>query len=152
MLLLGHVGCTLAGVRAARSDADPRAAALLALLPDLVDKPVRELLPGLVNHSTRSFGHSLVGAALVLAALLALRRRLRAPVALWGCFAGHLLLDRVWLNGGAATLLWPLLGPFPRPVRDLELELPLLRYNLAGEALGLALLLAVAWRRRRVRP
>lgn len=144
MFVLGHVGVTVAGARLAGGKADLRLAALLSLLPDIIDKPLRELMPVLVSRNTRSFGHSFLGAAAVLLVLLALRRRRGDAALLWACFAGHLVLDLMWLGEGPATLLWPLLGPFPPPSRELELMRPVWMYNVAGEALGLGLLLAAA--------
>jgi hypothetical protein len=148
MLFFGHVGCTVAGVRAVDPEADLRAPILLSILPDLVDKPVAFLLPHLVHGNTRNFGHTVLGALAVLAVLLACRRRLGNPLLLWACYAGHFILDRMWLVSGPAILLWPLRGGFPPRLWDTPGTPHLLLYNAAGEAIGLAVLLRLARRRR----
>jgi len=146
MYLLGHLGLTAAGLRLSGRDLPLRWAFLMALLPDLIDKPVRALWPELVNHNTRGLAHSLGGALVVLAVLIAAARR---PLLLWACYLGHFVLDRMWLHDGPRILLWPLLGPFPPPVGEVEVMRRFWRYNLAGEAAGLSLLLFLWWRSRR---
>lgn len=148
MYILGHVGVTVAAVRAVDRRADLRLPILFSLLPDLLDKPTAVLLPALVNGNTRNFSHTLLGASAVLAVLLARRRRLGRPLLLWSCYAGHLLLDRMWLGRDPAIVLWPLLGAFPQCPAAGHRTPHLLMYNLAGEALGLAIVLGLAWRRR----
>ena len=148
MYFFGHVGSTVAAVRAVDRETDLRLPILLSILPDLIDKPTEILLPGLVNGNTRNFGHTLLGAAAALAILLALRRRLGNPLLLWACYAGHFLLDRMWLNDGPTIFFWPLLGAFPRWLPDSPGTPYLMAYNIAGEALGLVLVLALARRHR----
>lgn len=145
MFVFGHAGLTVAAVRAVDRDIDLRWAVLLAWAPDLIDKPVRVLLPALVSHNTRSFGHSLLVSLVVLAALLAWRRRPKEALILWGCFAGHFLLDSMWLHPSPAVLLWPLLGDFPAPVRGPMISW-LTVWNAAGELAGLAVLHRLAKR------
>lgn len=151
MYLLGHATFTAAAARAVEPRVDLRWAALMSLLPDAIDKPLRLLAPSLVNENTRGFAHSLLGAAAALAVLLALRGRLRHPVLLWGCWLGHLLLDRLWLGDGPAIALWPFLGPFPPPVREPGRSWPIFVYNAVAELAALALLLYMT-RRRGLRP
>lgn len=146
MLFFGHVGLTVGAAQAADRDLDLRAAAALAVAPDLLDKPLRWVAPALVRHNSRSFGHTLLASLLVLGALWAARRGVKRPGLLWACFAGHGVLDRLWLYDNPAVFLWPLLGAFPPPQTDLSIDRLLTRYNLAGEAAGLAVLLALAWR------
>ena len=148
MYILGHAGFTAAAARAVDREADLRLVVLLSLLPDILDKPTAVLLPALVNGNTRSFGHTLLGASAVLALLLAGHRRLGNPLLLWACYAGHLLLDRMWLGGDLTILCWPLLGAFPPWSPDGPGTPFLMPYNLAGEALGLGLMLRLArnWR------
>jgi membrane-bound metal-dependent hydrolase YbcI (DUF457 family) len=148
MFLFGHVGCSVAAVRAVDREVDLRAPALFSILPDLIDKPLALLFPHLVNENTRNFAHSLAGALAVLALLLAARRRVTRPWLLWACYAGHLLLDRMWLTSGPAILFWPFLGPFPARFPDSPRTPYLLLYNAAGEVFGLAVILALAWRYR----
>ncbi len=148
MLIFGHVGLTTAAAQAVRPGEDLRAPALMSLLPDLIDKPVRVLWPALVNDSTRGFAHSLAGAAVVLIALVAARGRRPRTALLWACYAGHLVLDRMWLAQDRIVLLWPLLGPFPRPGPGSVLLAHLNYYDVGGEFVGLLLLLELARRHR----
>lgn len=147
MYFLGHIGPTVAVARAVDRSVDARWAALLAVSPDIIDKPVAWLTPVLVDENTRGFGHSFVGALCVLAALLALRRWLKPTWLLWGCYLGHLVLDRMWLNNNPIVLCWPLLGPFPPPVHG-PANAPLLLWNIWGEAVGFVLLAGLAVRHR----
>jgi len=148
MLFFGHVGLTVAGVRAVEPEADLRAPVFFALLPDLLDKPAAFLMPHLVHGNTRNFGHSLAGAALVFAVLYVARRRFCQPLLLWACYLGHFLLDRMWLEPGPTILLWPSLGAFPSHLPDGPKTPHLFLYNAAGELLGLAILLQLARRHR----
>lgn len=147
MYILGHVAPTILIAHAADSEIDLRWPALFAIAPDLIDKPIGLLLPAVVNDNSRGFGHSLLGAFVVLAALLALRRRLGPPLILWASYVGHLVLDRLWLDANPAVLFWPLLGPFPRPMHGWE-NLPNLRWNVAGELIGLLIVFVLARRHR----
>lgn len=151
MFVLGHVGLTVTAVRAADRAVDLRAAALLSILPDLIDKPIYFLVPSLVSHNTRNLGHTLL-AALAVLAVLAVTRRRRGDGRLLGlCYAGHMLLDLSWTSNYPVILLWPFLGPIP--ARIPESYLPVFtRYNIAGEAIGFVLLLALVWRHRLFEP
>ena len=139
MYILGHVGLTLAAARALDRDADLRWAAFLAVAPDLLDKPVARLAPSLVNHSTRAFGHTLLASAAVFLALLLWKRRPKPALLLWGCYAGHFVLDAMWTGHNPPILLWPLLGGFPPPTRG-QFFSGVMLWNVLGEAAGLALL------------
>jgi len=146
MFPLGHVGPAI--TVAERGEADPRWAALFALGPDLIDKPLSVLLPSLVSGNTRNFGHTALAAAAVLAALLAARGRLRGALLLGGCWAAHLLLDRMWLDPNPAIFLWPLRGPFPRPVSDGFTDTHFTPWYLVGEFVGLILVVVFVRRHR----
>lgn len=135
MFVFGHAGLTLAAARAVDREVDPRWAVLLALAPDLIDKPVRLLFPAIVNHNTRGFGHSALVSLAILAALLIWKRRPKTALVLWGCYAGHFLLDSMWLHPSPAVLFWPLLGDFPRPIRGPMLSW-LTLWNVLGEIAG----------------
>jgi len=148
MLFFGHVGLTVAGVRAVEPEADLRAPVFFAILPDLLDKPAAFLLPHIVHGNTRNFGHSLAGAALVFAVVYLVRRRFCFPLLVWACYAGHFLLDRMWLEPGPTILLWPYLGAFPTHLPDGPKTPHLFLYNTIGEVLGLAILLRLARRHR----
>lgn len=139
MFVLGHAGLTLAAARSVDRGIDPRWAVLLALGPDLLDKPIRLLLPIFSNHNTRSLGHSLALSLAVFAGLLIWKRRPKAALALWACYAGHFLLDSMWLHPSPIVLLWPLLGDFPRPIRGPILSW-LTAWNVLGELAGAVVL------------
>ncbi|MFI5360974.1 MAG: metal-dependent hydrolase [Elusimicrobiota bacterium] len=147
MYLFGHVGLTVAAVRAVDRETDLRLPILLSMLPDIIDKPVAVLMPAVVHWNSRNFGHTLLGAAAVLAILLA-NRRLANPLLLWSCYAGHLVLDRIWLNDGPAIFFWPFLGAFPRWSFDSPPTPYLFTYNIVGETIGLGILLSLARRHR----
>lgn len=148
MYILGHSAITASAANAADRDMDLRAAAALSLAPDLIDKPVHLLFPALVNGSGRSFAHSALGALgalAVLALLLARRPSLRRPLLLWACYLGHFLLDRMWEHDNPKIVLWPLLGPFPTQLPGVGPgDGAVLGYNLAGELIGLALILRLS--------
>lgn len=148
MYIFGHIGLTVAAVRAVDRETDLRLPILLSILPDLIDKPTAVLLPALVNGSTRNFGHTLLGASAVLAVLFARRRRLGHPLLLWACYAGHFLLDRMWLNDEPAIVFWPLLGAFPHWTPTSPRTPHLMMYYIIGEALGLGIILTLARRYR----
>lgn len=139
MFVFGHAGLTLAAARAVDREIDPRWAVLLALGPDLVDKPIRLLLPAFSNHNTRSLGHSLALSLAVFAGLLIWKRRPKVALVLWACYAGHFLLDSMWLYPSPIVLLWPMLGDFPRPIRGPMLSW-LTLWNVLGEFAGLVFL------------
>lgn len=147
MYIFGHLGITTGAALAYDRKADVRLAMLLAILPDLLDKPAA-LLPVTLGN-TRSFAHGVLGAGAVLGALLVLKRRRPAEaIALWACYAGHLALDRMWLGRDARILLWPFLGGFPPRDREGPGTPYLLAWNVAGEVIGFAILYALARRRR----
>lgn len=111
-MILWHAGATIALARYTFRDErmDLRFLVFGALLPDLVDTPI-----GLVFYEAlggvRLFAHSLLGAGLVMLAVVASTRRGRPrkrwmPVAIGVLI--HLLLDAMWAS--AETLWWPFLG------------------------------------------
>lgn len=148
MYIFGHTGITAGAVRAVDRDADLRLPIALSILPDLIDKPIALLCPALVNGNTRNFAHTLLGTIVVLAVLLARPRRPGKTLLLWACYAGHLVLDRMWLTDGPIILFWPFLGSFPRRTRWTPKTPHLLAYDLAGEAAGLLILVGLARRHR----
>lgn len=145
MYVFGHAGLTLAAARAVDREADPRWAVLLSLAPDLIDKPGSLLWPALVQHNTRGFGHTLLFSLIVLAGLLAWKRRPKPALVLWGCYAGHFIFDALWLGANPAVLFWPLLGAFPPPVHGRGLSW-LTAWYVLGELAGLAFLVKLARR------
>ena len=87
-------------------------AALGAVLPDLLDKPVGHLLLAESLNSGRIFAHGLLFLGLFLIAGIAIQRRHRS-FALLAVTAGalsHQLLDTMWMI--PVTWYFPLLGPY----------------------------------------
>ena len=126
---------------------DHRVILLGSFLPDIIDKPLGFwLLPEVVNHSTRSIGHTLVfnlGFLSIALLLLGLAHTYR-PLLLALASSGHLALDAMWQS--PSRLLWPLYGwSFPPGGTSLE---EWLKFQLSGgwldpsEALGAA---ALVW-------
>lgn len=89
---------------------DYRLAAVGALLPDFVDKPLAFLVLPFFHHNTRTIGHTAVfGLALLLGAVLLLRFSGRSGLLVLALGSlSHLPFDGMWTSPG--TLLWPLLG------------------------------------------
>ncbi len=83
-----------------------------SLFPDLLDKPLTLLMPGLFG-STRTIGHTLLLASLVVPAALILWHQDRSFVGI--AFAGtvlvHQILDMMWIQ--PVTWFFPLCGMFP---------------------------------------
>lgn len=151
MFILGHVGLTATAAHAVDRGSDLRLAALMAVLPDLIDKPAYLAFPGLFSGNTRGFGHTFVAAFAVAAVLAVLRRRRGDWALLSVCYAAHMLLDLGWTSNHPRILLWPLLGPLPPPVRESYLPV-FVFYNLAGEILGAVLILLLVRRHRLLEP
>lgn len=145
MYVFGHVGLTVAAARAVDRDTDLRWAALLALAPDLLDKPGSLLWPALVHRNTRGLGHTFLFSLIVLAAILIWKRRPKTALVLWACYTGHFLLDSMWRSDNPVILLWPLLGHFPPPARG-PLGGALGASYILGEIAGLAILVTLARR------
>ncbi len=147
MLVFAHAGLTISAARAIDRDVDPRWAAALALGPDLLDKPLSLLDPALINHNTRSFGHTVFLSLFVLTALLIWKRRPKPALVLWACYIGHFLLDSMWRDPNPAILFWPLLGDFPPFVRG-PIADSFTPWNVLGEIAGLILLVRLSRRHR----
>jgi hypothetical protein len=145
---MGHVGLTATAAKLADRDIDLRWAAFLSVLPDLIDKPIVLLAPVFVAENTRSFGHTALSALALAVVLALLRVPPRRALIYWACYAGHFLFDLMWIVDNPRTLLWPFLGPFPKPLRGGLLKRKLMFYNLAMELAGLA---AGVWLARRLK-
>jgi membrane-bound metal-dependent hydrolase YbcI (DUF457 family) len=110
-LLLGLI----LGLALARHLGDRRIigfAALGAVLPDLIDKPVGHILLAESLDSGRIFAHGLLFLVLVLAAGVVLKQR-HQSFALLAVAAGalsHQALDTMWTT--PVTWFFPLLGPY----------------------------------------
>jgi len=80
-----------------------------AFAPDVLDKVLAFwIAPDLVNHSLRNFGHSLLGAT-VLLSLIGVAARTRGAIVGAGlAVTAHFLLDKMWRL--PEILLWPAFG------------------------------------------
>lgn len=110
MLPIGHLAFTWGALhilqRAGKfPDADYRLAALAALAPDALDKPLAMFVFRRSNAALL-FGHTLLMHVLVW---LAAGRKRRQWLPYLLAFSGHLLEDGIW--GFPQTFLWPLRGP-----------------------------------------
>lgn len=159
MLLLGHLGITAGAAHAVNKkfgyDLDVRKAAVLGLAPDLIDKPLGLLYPNVFENHTRLLGHHALFCLLVLAFLLAFKRRVRHPFLYWGAYMSHIVLDRVW-SKSLPNFLWPLLEKPKSLGEDIYhrwYEALFDPYNIFGEVSGALILLYLyfEYRSRRTR-
>jgi hypothetical protein len=153
MLPLGHIAYTWAGLtwlqsKGCAADVDYRAAAVVALLPDLVDKPLSLTL--LSNSGTsQGLSHTLLAHSMLTIGV----RRLKPE---WLPYAfivnSHLVADQMWKY--PRTLLFPFSGKLdswqfmgtPRAMLSVYAEIATRPAIVAVEAVGLALLGWVAHR------
>ena len=159
MLPLGHVAYTWAALawlqtHEQATDIDYRGAAIAALLPDMIDKPLSLTLLS-ESGTSQGLSHTLVGQALLTLATARLRPEW-LPYAL--ICNSHLLADQMWRY--PRTLLFPLSGQLdswkfmgtPSAMLSAYAEIAARPGILAVEALGLALLVWVAgkgeWHRK----
>lgn len=87
-------------------------AAVGAILPDLIDKPLGHLLLQSTLDSGRIYTHTLLFLGMVALAGVLYWKVWLTPLllALAAGVASHLVLDSMWTN--PTTLFWPALGPF----------------------------------------
>ena len=131
MFLFGHLGfaasCGVAAYviedeRVKRRDGvslprfDWRYLLLGALLPDIIDKPLSEVIFSPYFHSGRIFGHTLL--LLIILVMVGIARYrskgdTRILLLALGC-AAHLIADAIWQY--PATVFWPLLGWFRQEI------------------------------------
>lgn len=109
MLLLAHLGCTVGAAAigqrfALRRPLDFRLVALMAILPDVIDRPLHIfVIAG--SESGRLFAHTLLFNLVLLTVLVAIRKDLW----IYGILPlFHLLMDLQALS--AHQFLWPFLG------------------------------------------
>lgn len=107
MLLFAHLGLALASARITPR-ADLIFVAIGSMLPDIIDKPLGDVIYGTPNMG-RIFAHTLLFLLLLgIAALYAHDLRLAS---LCGGVLTHLIFDSMW--NSPTILFWPLLGDFP---------------------------------------
>lgn len=154
MLLFGHVGLTIGLARAISREVDVRWVAVAAMLPDIIDKPLRYFIaPAFTQGNTRTVGHSLTVLLVGMLVMLLLRRSVRGAGVVALVLPMHWLLDGMWTPDLRVSLLWPwagnafpllyeegMLGVWHHLMRNLSDPV-----NLAGE-LGGALILGYLWR------
>ncbi|HIH93659.1 TPA: metal-dependent hydrolase [Methanosarcina acetivorans] len=126
MLLFGHLGVTLGiffglgiFIPRLRTIIDPRYLAIGAILPDLIEKPIGEIIFASTFSSGRIIGHTLLFSLLLFMIGLYIYQRnrdIRGLSLTAGSFL-HLFEDQMWFD--PQTFLWPLFGwSFPRESRD----------------------------------
>ncbi len=92
---------------------DYRIVLLGSLLPDIVDKPVWLFVTSDIFLSGRSYAHTLLfNSVLFIGGLVLIRYRKFSLLIMSLCSFMHIIFDQMW--DSLVTLLWPLLGPFPR--------------------------------------
>jgi hypothetical protein len=151
MLPLGHVAYTWAALawlqtHQKATDIDYRGAAIAALLPDMIDKPLSLTLLS-DSGTSQGLSHTLVGQVLLTLAAVRLRPKW-LPYAL--ICNSHLLADQMWRY--PRTLLFPFSGQLdswkfmgtPSAMLSAYAEIVARPGILAVEALGLALLVWAA--------
>jgi inner membrane protein len=82
-----------------------------SLMPDIIDKPLRDVFLRHILHNNRTFGHTLFFLAIITAIGIYLRYRHRKNAVLLGLSFGtftHLVFDQMWRE--PHTLLWPIYG------------------------------------------
>jgi hypothetical protein len=155
MLPLGHIAYTWAALtwlqsRGRAQNIDYRGAALAALLPDLVDKPLSLTLLS-DSGTSQGVSHTLLGQT----ALTLILTRAKAE---WAAYAfivnSHLVADQMWkyprtlffpLSGGLDS--WKFMGT-PAAMLDAYVEIIKRPAIAAGELIGLALLTWVGYKTR----
>jgi len=149
MLLFAHVGIALASARLL-SRASLAFLALGSMLPDIIDKPLSQIVFGSPSMG-RTVAHTLLF-LMLLATLCFYFQDIRLFSLTWGVLI-HLSLDFMW--NSPETLLWPLLGAFPRaPLLDIKGYLEMLLSGLKNpgiaipEIAGLAYLIFFGYSKR----
>jgi hypothetical protein len=154
MLLFGHVGLTIGLARTLSREVDVRWVAVAAMLPDIIDKPLRYFIaPAFTQNNTRTVGHSLTVLLIGIVVVFLLRRTIRGPGVVTLMLPMHLLLDGMWASDQRVSLLWPWAGNAFPPLYEEGMSglwNHLMRNlsnpaNLAGE-LGGMLVLGYLWR------
>ena len=154
MLVFGHVGLTIGLARVLSREVDVRWVAVAAMLPDIIDKPLRYFIaPAFTQSNTRTVGHSLTVLLDSIVVVLLLRRTIRGAWVVALVLPMHWLLDGMWTPDMRVGLLWPWAGNGFPPLDEKGLSgvwNHLIRnlsdpVNLAGE-LGGMVVLGYLWR------
>lgn len=126
MLLFGHLGITLGiffvlgiFIPQLRNIINPRYLAIGAILPDLLDKPIGEVIFASTFANGRIIGHTLLFSLLLFLAGLYIYEK-RKDIRVLSLSAGtflHIFEDQ--MISDPRTFFWPLFGwNFPRDSRD----------------------------------
>ena len=126
MLLFGHLGVTLGiflficmFIPLLKTIIDPKYLAIGALLPDLIDKPLGEIIFASTFSTGRMIGHAILLSFVLLYIGLSLYEK-RGDIRIMSLATGsffHLMEDQMWTN--SRTLYWPLFGwSFPKGTVD----------------------------------
>lgn len=160
MFPIGHIAYTAGGLallqaRGRAPDVDYRLAALVALAPDIVDKPLSLVLfPD--SQTTQGLCHSLLVHLAITALVLLLARHFWPYAAVLNL---HLVCDQIWRY--PRTMLWPLSGPGFEPWKPIAgmngflaayVEIASRPEVLTLELIGLALLTVLLVSRKLYRP
>jgi membrane-bound metal-dependent hydrolase YbcI (DUF457 family) len=162
MFIFGHIGITL-GILIlirrlpafSRLDLNIPLIAFGAMLPDILDKPLGEILLANSLANGRIYGHTLLFFFLVLATAYYFYKKKNYPDLLIIPAASfmHLMEDRMWM--APQTLFWPLLGwQFPdgyqsAGILDYFLSIfknaytPTMSFVFMSEMIGLSIMLIV---------
>ncbi len=149
MLFFAHLGIALAAANFIKR-LDLTFVAIGALLPDIIDKPLGEIVFGTPNMG-RTFAHTILF-LMLLVAFAVYTRDIRL-ISLTSGILSHFALDFMWSS--PVILLWPILGNFPKasyldPLSYIEMLLMGLRNPivLIPECFGLAYILYFIYQRR----
>ena len=110
MLVFGHVGLTIGLARVLSREVDVRCVAVAAMLPDIIDKPLRYFI---ASFHTATRGPWDIHSPCYLSVwwqVLLLRRTIRGPGVVALMLPMHLLLDGMWTPDLRVSLLWPWAG------------------------------------------
>jgi len=123
MIFFGHLGITIAFVLIVfyflKEKVDYRFVIVGAILPDIIDKPLGQIILYSVFQNGRIISHTLLFVAVLTLIGLYVEKRYKSTVIEFLALGAlmHLVLDQMWNT--PQTLFWPLLGwAFPKV--DLE--------------------------------
>jgi len=123
MLLFGYIGLTMGLARALSREIDARWVAATAMLPDVIDKPLRYVMaPAFTQGNTRTVGHSLTVMLVGMVVGLLLRRKIRGAGVVALLLPLHLLLDGMWVSDMRVSVLWPWAGNGFSPLHEVGMQ------------------------------
>jgi inner membrane protein len=123
MIFFGHIGITIAFVFIVfyffKGNVDYRFVIVGSILPDIIDKPLGQIIFYSVFQNGRIISHTLFFVAVLTLIGIYVERRYRSTAVEFLALGAliHLVLDQMWNT--PQTLFWPLLG-WAFPTVDLE--------------------------------